>query len=192
MSSTVLSRAVVIAFLAFASCAALASDVPPRYLREPVFGLRLEAANVKLDVLSAEERGKCFEIADDERWTGNVWVFAVARESDATYYVVGGYFRRRHPRPGESPYWLDSRGGVFQIKGGECIGVGAAREVFDVRPFKETPQPVLQQLALDLAERLARAFGGPDRLRTALKKKDIDPVGLPPELAEAFKTYLER
>jgi hypothetical protein len=192
MPSIALSRALVAVTLALASCTALAKEAPPRFLQEPVFGLRLEAANAQLDLLPEDERRKCFQLADDEYLKGRQWVFAVAREADVTYYVAAGYFERRHPDKSEPRYRLDTFGGVYRIDGNACLGIGAAREVFDVRPLDETPQAVLQQLAFDLAERVARALGGPDRLRMALKKRNIDPAGLSPELAAAFNTYIGR
>lgn len=70
-----------------------------------------------------------------------------------------------------------------------CIADGTAREVFDVRDFNETPQPILQQLSRDLAARLVKAFGGADQLRTEIKNQRIDFDQLSPELQEAFKAY---
>ncbi len=189
MSFTVLDRTFVAVSLALASCVALAKDGPPRMLREPVFGLRIDAANPKLDLLPDEVRDKCSEIANNDQWTGRLWVYARAHDADATYYVVGGYFERHHPDRGESRYWLDTYGGVYRIEGAKCLGVGPAREVFDVRPFDETPQPVLKALADDLASRLARAFAGQDRLRTKMRSHRVDFGTLSPELREAFKAY---
>ena len=192
MSSTVLDRWIIAVWLALVSCTTLAEELPPRMLQEPVFGLHIEVAGLKLDAMPDEVRNQCSEIADDERWTGRLWVYAIVHEADATYYVVGGYFRRRHPAPGESRYWLDTRGGVYRIAGTTCLGIGPAREVFDVRPLNETPQPILQQLAADLAARLTRAFGGPDRLRTTMQRQHIDLHRLPAELQQAFLPYLQR
>lgn len=190
MSSTALDRCIVAVSLALAVCAAQASGiVPPRILQEPIFGLRLEVAKVKLDLLPDDVRNQCMEIADNENLTGRQWVYATARDAGATYYVVGGYFERRHPEQGESRYRLDTYGGVYRIDGTGCLGVGAAREVFNTPSFDETPQPILQQLAVDFAVRLVRAFGEPDRLRMKLRNQHVDPDSLSPELREAFSPY---
>lgn len=164
------------------------SKHPPRFLQEPVLGLRLEIAGLKLDPSPENVRAMCGQVADDETWTGRVWIVAEAKDAAATYYVLAGYFKRRHPGPGESLYDTDSQGGLYTIKGAKCGG-DPAREVFDVRDFNEIPQPLLQQLANDLATRLAKAFGGADRLRAELKGQRIDFGQLSPELQAAFKPY---
>lgn len=192
MSSTVIERCIVTAAFALFSCVALAKEAPPRILQEPIFGLQLEAANPQLELLPDEVRNTCFEIADNERMTGRAWVYASVREANATYYVVAGYFKRSHPAPGERRYRVDTYGGVYRILDKKCVGIGAAREVFDVRPFNEIPQPILQQLAVDLAARLTRAFGGHDQLRAELRKRRTDLKHLSPELQQAFRPYFGR
>lgn len=182
-------RLVVTTILAFASAVTTAKDAPPRILQEPVLGLRLEAANVKLDSLPEDVRALCLQTADNERRKGRLWVFARAVDAAATFYVVAGYFQRLHPGPGEPQYEMEDRGGVLTIAGNKCSADGPARDVFEAQDFNETPQPVLQQLANDLAARLARAFGGPDRLRAELRNQRIDRDRLSPELQEAFKPY---
>lgn len=190
MPSTVLDRWVATVSLALAAGLSLAKDVPPHILQEPIFGLRVDAANPALEVLPAQERNKCVEIADNEYLTARIWVFAVARDADATYYLVGGYFKRSHPEAGEPRYRPDTLGGVYRIAGGRCTGIGAAREVFAVRALDETPQPILQQLANDLSARLGRAYGGPAQLRAELRKQRAVLRDMPPEIQEAFKPYL--
>jgi hypothetical protein len=167
------------------------SNHPPRFLQEPVLGLRLEVPGLKLDPLSEDVRALCGQVADDETWTGRVWIVAQAKDGATTYYVLAGYFKRRHPEPGQSLYDTDSQGGFYTLTGTKCGG-DPAREVFDVRDFKATPQPVLQQLAHDLAARLVQAFGGPDQLRVEIKNQRIDFDQLSPELQEAFAPYFSQ
>jgi hypothetical protein len=167
------------------------SNHPPRYLQEPVLGLRLEIAGLKLDPLPEDVRAMCEQVADDETWTGRVWIVAEAKDAATTYYLLAGYFKRRHPEPGQSLYDTDSQGGLYTITGTKCGG-DPAREVFDVRDFNATPQPILQQLARDLAARLVRAEGSPDKLRAEIKSQRIDFNQLSPELQEAFKPYFGR
>jgi hypothetical protein len=190
MLSTVTKK--LLAALLFAvfgnSANAAPTNHPPRFLQEPVLGLRLEVAGLKLDPLPEDVRAMCGQVADDDIWTGRVWIVAEARDAAATYYVLAGYFKRRHAGPGESLYDTDSQGGVYTIKGTKCGG-DPAREVFDVRDFNETPQPFLQQLANDLAIRLVKALGGADRLRAELNRQRIDFNQLSPELQVAFKPY---
>lgn len=163
-------------------------DHPPRYLQEPVLGLRMELKGLGLDLLPETIRSRCSQIADDERWTGQVWILAQATDATTQYYVVAGYFKRRHPGPGEGLYDTGSQGGVYMVTATTCGG-DPARETFDVRDFNQIPQPVLQQLAHDLATKLTRAFGGSDRLRAEIRNQRIDFNGLSPELQQAFAPY---
>ncbi len=190
MLSIVTKGFAVIASLALVCCSAQAKEGAPSVLQEPVLGLRLPVSKLRLSALQNEIKNKCTALADNERWKGHLWVYASTKDAAGTYYVVGGYYERSHPQPGQSRYQLDTTGAVFQIAGETCIGYGGAKEVFDARYFEETPQPILQKLAIDLAARLARALGSPDRLRTELRNQRIAPDQLSPELLEAFKIYL--
>lgn len=191
MLSIVTKRLVAVASLAFACCIAQAKDGPPRVLQEPVFGLRLPTAKLRLNVLADEIRNKCAPLADTEKWRGRLWVYATTKDAGGMYYVVGGYYERLNPEPGQPQYHLDTTGAVFQIVGETCIAYGGAKEVFDARYFEETPQAILQKLASDLAAQLARALGGSERLRTELRNQRIEFDQISPELQEAFRTYLE-
>lgn len=188
MLSIGIKRLVAAALLAACSPIVLAGDKPPRFLQEPVLGLRLETASAKLEPLPEDVRALCIQIADSESWTGRKWIFARATDATTTYYVVSGYAKRRHPEPGESLYEADKRGGVLFVTATKCEG-DPARETFETRDFDGIPQPILQQLAQDLAVRLARAVGGPDRLRAEIKNQRIDFDQLSPELQEAFKPF---
>jgi hypothetical protein len=170
------------------SANAAPSNHPPRFLQEPVLGLRLEITGLKLAPLPEDVRAMCEQVADDENWTGRVWIVAEAKDAATTYYILAGYFKRRHPEPGQGLHDTDSRGGFYTIRGTQCGG-DPARKVFDVRDFNETPQPILQQLAHDLASRLVKAFGSADRLRAEIKSQRLDIDQLSPELQEAFKPY---
>ncbi|RYG99656.1 MAG: hypothetical protein EON58_03180 [Alphaproteobacteria bacterium] len=191
MLSIVTKRLVAVASLALACCIAQAKEGPPRVLQEPVLGLRLPAAKLRLNVLTDEIRNKCAPLADNEKWRGRLWVYATTKDAGGTYYVVGGYYERLNPEPGQPRYQLDTTGAVFQIVGDTCIGYGGAKEVFDAQYFEETPQAILRKLAADLAAQLARGLGGSERLRTELRNQRIDLEQLSPELQEALKTYFE-
>jgi hypothetical protein len=189
MLSIVRSIGMLAALVAWANVS-VAADAPPRILQEPVFGLRMEAANPRIEALPDDLRNKCFELADSEFLTSRQWIYAAAVDSRTSYYVVAGYFKRRKAEANQAQYRLDTFGGVYRIEGSECMGLGAAREVFDVRALDEIPQPVLQQLADDLASRLVRAFGGPEKLGNAWRRQKVDQLHLPLELQRAFQPYL--
>ncbi len=160
------------------------------FLHDPVLGLRLPAAGVKLEPVSEELRAMCVPMAPDATWVGRQWIFSVAKYYTTTYYLLNGYAKRRNPKPGEHLYLQSIEGAVYKVSDGQCGG-DSARETFDVRDPKQIPREVLQQLARDLAARLARAVGGADRLRTEIANQRIDFQQLSPELQEAFKAYFD-
>ncbi|WP_156398128.1 hypothetical protein [Duganella sp. Root336D2] len=171
-----------------ASASAQESKHPPQSLRDPILGLRLPSAGLKLDPVPEDIRALCAQMADSETWTTRQWIFGVAKNSTDTYYLVNGYSKRRNPKPGERPYLQHKDGGVYKVSGTECTG-DPARETFVVRDPRQIPREVLQELAQDLVTRLARAAGGEQRLRAEIKKQRIDLHQLSPEMQEAFKPY---
>ena len=64
-----------------------------------------------------------------------------------------------------------------------------ADESLLARDVNQTPLPILQKLARDLAARLVQAVGGPDQLRAEIKNQRIDFDRLSAELQDAFKPY---
>jgi hypothetical protein len=187
MLSIAINRAIASALFMLNSAVASAADGPPRYLNEPVLGLRLDA-KAKLDPLPEDVRTLCVQIADNEYSTARMWIFAQASDAGGAYYVVAGYSKLRRPAPGERLYEPTARGGLMSVTGNRCVG-DPADESFEARDFNDIPQPIFRQLARDLAARLVRALGGPDRLRAEIKNQRIDFDRLSPELQEAFAPY---
>lgn len=187
MSCIAVRRAIAGASLSIACCTALADDVPPRILQEPVFGLRFDVTTARLDPVPDEVLALCPGLSNEQEQM-HLWTYAVARDAARTYYVAGGYYVR--PKPPH--YALDTVGAVFHIEGATCTLTGPARETFDARLFEENPQPILRELAADLARRLALAFGGPDQLAAQFRRQHIESASLSPELREAFKRYLNQ
>jgi hypothetical protein len=190
MSFTVLNRILAVLSFTLISCTALAKDIPPRVLQEPVLGLRYQASKVKFDPLPADVLAKCPTMADDENVQGRFWVYAFAQDAGRDFYVVGGYGVHRNPEPPGYPRYVRyDLGSIFFLEGNRCTVLGEAREVFDTGAFEETSVSALRRLAANLADRLTRAFGGQDRLRAELQNQHVDPDELSPELQEAFKAY---
>ncbi|MFP5393172.1 MAG: hypothetical protein ACLGI6_16760 [Gammaproteobacteria bacterium] len=191
MSSTLPRRLCATLLLAAvgAGAGAAESNQRPRYVQEPILGLRLPAAGAQLDVLPDDVRALCVQMADNESWSGRQWIFGMARSATSTYYLVNGYFKRRSPEAGEGLYFQPEDGGLYQVSGSACNG-DPAREAFAVNDPAQVPGEVMQQLAHDLARRLVRALGGADRLRAAIARQRIDLRRLSPELQEAFKPYV--
>lgn len=192
MSSTVIKRLCAAAVLAAAGAAAFAAESsrPPAFVQDPVLGLRLPVAKLKLDAVAEDVRALCEQMADNETWTGRQWTFGVVKAPTVTYYLANGYFKRLHPQRGQRQYYQPDRGGggLYQVADGKCKG-DPARDTFEVRDPKQIPHEVLQQLANDLVARLESAAGGSARLRAEIKKQRIDLRKLSPELQEAFKPY---
>lgn len=188
MPSTVTKRAIIASLFAIASAVATAGNKPPRYLNEPVLGLRLDAG-AKLDPLPKQVQAVCKRIADDEESSVHLWIFAQAADAGATYYVASGYLKMRHPPPGKPLYEPIERGGLYVVIGDNCMD-DPADEAMEA-PSDEVPLPILKQLARDLAARLVKAVGGPDKLRAEIKNQRVDFDALSPELQEAFKPYFD-
>jgi hypothetical protein len=183
-----------ILFTVSTAAAATGSDKPPRFLTVPVLGLRLPIDRVNLEAFPDEQRVKCGQIEDEYR-TSRLWIFGRAADAAKTYYVLTGYTKRRSPEPGMQLYEYWNDGVVFAIQGDKCGGDGA-EETFDTPDPNadndgNVPIPILKELALDLAAKTVKAFGGPDKLRAEIKNQRIDFNQLSPELQQAFKPYFE-
>jgi hypothetical protein len=193
MPSTVIRRiAVAILFAISTTAAATGSDKPPRYLTVPALGLRLPLPRVNVETFPEELRVKCGQVEDEYR-TSRLWIFGRANDAAKTYYVLTGYSTRRNPEPDQRRYEYWSDGVVFAVQGDKCGGDGA-EETFDVRDPDaanngNVPIPILKVLAVDLAARTVKAFGGADQLRVEIKNQRIDFNKLSPELQEAFRPY---
>lgn len=185
MLSIATKRAVLAPLLVIASAVAMAGDHPPRYVVEPALGLRLDAG-IQLEPLPNDVSVLCSR--DTENWIHHEQIFARAQDAATIYYVVSGYSKRRNPVPGQSRYEPVVRGGLYAVTGNRCID-DPADESFAARDFQQTPLPILQQLAQDLAARLVRALGGADKLRAEIRNQRIDFDRLSPELQAAFKPY---
>jgi hypothetical protein len=185
MPCTVISRlAAAVLFAISATAAAASSNQPPRFLTVPVLGLRLPLDRLNVDKFPEDIRAACDQIADDERYTGQVWIFGRAKDAASTYYILTGIFKL---------YENWDNGLVLTVKGNKCGGDDAV-ETFEVHdPNAEihdnVPDPILRELGRDLAARTVRALGGPDRLRAEIKHQRIDFNSLPKELQEAFAPY---
>lgn len=184
----------IVATLSFAAACNVvaAASQPPRTLQDPVFGLRIELSKASLDALPDDVLSRCSELANDQERM-RLWVYGAATDAGRRYFVVGGYYVRHGAKPrGRSDYSLDTRGVVFYLQGDKCALIGPARETFDARFFEEIPQPVLQQLATDVAQRLTRAFGGGAQLRRQFERQKLLSTSLPVELLDAFAPIINQ
>lgn len=195
MPSTAISRIVAAALLAISTAAsAVESDKPPHFLTVPVLGLRLPLDKINVEPFPEELRVKCRQL-NDEYVTSRVWIFGQARDAASTYYVLTGYFKRLNKGPDQKLYEYWDNGAVYAVTGAKCGG-DDARETFEAHDPNagndgNVPDPILRELARDLAARTIRAFGGPDRLRAEIKSQRLDFNSLPVELQEAFAPFFK-
>jgi hypothetical protein len=115
----------------------------------------------------------------------------MAHDAARTYYVIGGYVHFLDPARASPGAQTREISAVLYVQGNRCdtIEADSAQDLFESRYFNEISQPALQQLADDLAARLVKAFGGPDRLRQELRIQHVDQTRLPLELSTAFAPY---
>lgn len=175
---------IALACMVLTSASALAAGLP-RLVQDPVLGLRYQLEKVQFDTLPADVLAACPALVN-ERWDRRLWVYASARDAAKSYYLVGGYFFQRQQTGKKPRYEPDVSGAAFEISSGRCALLGPASEVFHARP-EALAEPILKDLATDLAARYARAFGGPTPLRAAMRRQRVSPHHMPAVLREAFK-----
>lgn len=164
-----------------------ASDDVPSSLRVPVLGLRYDITAKKFDRLPPEVLKPCPTMKDNENMQGIFWIYASTPAEKGTYYIIGGYGIRSAPSPGFPRYETLDLGTVLKIEGSHCTIFGDALEVFETRLFAETPQNVLQELAINMKHRASLAWGSEARFRAELRRQQRHPETISPELAAAFK-----
>lgn len=185
MSFTV-RRTITVVLLFLASYSALAKEVAPTILQDPVFGLRYSVEKVRFEPLPADVKSKCLEL-ESERWAKRLWIFAHTTDGEVDYFVVGGYAINRTPsRDFPNKYEIDTVGAIFQLGKATCKLIGPPREEFQIRPPDDIALPILNRLASDLAKRFSRAFGGAIALHSEFVRQHKSPGDVSTELQSAF------
>lgn len=165
---------------------AMGLDEAPHILRVPALGLRYDIHEKVFDRLPSATLRFCPTMVDNDNMRGVFWIYASTRVGNGIYYIIGGYGIRSDPHPGFPRYEPLDLGTVLHIEGKKCTIFGDAQEVFQTRLFEETPQNVLQELAIDLKHRASSAWGGEAQLRSALRRQHRHPETISPEMAAAF------
>jgi len=167
------------------------AQAQPRFLQDPLLGLRYEPAKVRFEPVPSQVMSKCAVLSGNEHIHGVWFVFAVA--GDATgqiFYLVNGYEIRSRPEPPNFPkYSAGGYGLLLVVKAHECRLIDAdARQSFDDRIFdEEFPQDIVQRLANDFSARMKKAFGGGDQLGVEIVNQRIDLDALPVELKSSLR-----
>ena len=196
MPSTAIKRIATTALFAISTAAsATGSDKPPQFLTVPVLGLRVPLEHINVEPLPEHIGEKCPQLYDEQRYTAHMWIFGQARDAASSYYVLAGYYKRSSPGPDRRKYEFAEQGTVFTVTDDKCGGDGADETFRSHDPNADNngnvPDRVLKMLAVDLAARTVKAFGGRDRLIVELKAQRVDFEALPPELREAFRPYFD-
>jgi hypothetical protein len=193
MPSIAIKHAIIGALFVFCTATVTAAPYvgkkPPRYINDPLIGLRV-VANAKLDPLPEALIVMCKRVPEDTTSTAHLWIFANASDASASYYVLSGYSEVRRTPKDAPVYSSVERGGMYIVANGKCVS-DPADEYFK-GPTDEVPLSILQVLARDLAARLVHAFGGADKLRAEIKNQRIDFDTLPPVLQDAFRPYFDK
>ncbi|WP_157269754.1 hypothetical protein [Azohydromonas aeria] len=176
-------RAAALAGAAFASVGtATAQALPELPIAgvEPVLGLRFPTGRVQFETLPAAVLAGCAGLSGPGARVA--WDLADVSAGGRRYVVLGGFVAGGEAGAGLEP---DARGAVLDIGPDGCRVLGPARAVFDQRP-EALPQPVLEQLAADLARRYAGAFGSVDGLHAAIRRQRLIPPPSSPVLRAAL------
>ena len=189
----VLKHGVVTLVGAIAAGSAVAAHPPPAVLYEPAFRMPYKTALVKFEPLAASTWANCTALNYMHNTTPVWFIFGRADDGKgATYFAVSGYeISNQPPASSRGGLSIDGLGLVFRVAGKQCLEIGGVQETFSARYFEETPQEVLQLLAVDMAERYRIAFGGAAKLRAEFKRHRVklDPEAL--ELNAAFAAFLK-
>jgi hypothetical protein len=190
MPSIVIRGAAIAGLLAFCTATVTAAPAvgtkPPRYIKDPLIGLRV-ATTAQLEPVPEALNALCKRVPEDTTTTAHLWIFASASVAGTSYYVFSGFSEVRKT-PTDAPLYRSvERGGMYIVANGKCVS-DPADEYFDA-PTDEVPLPILNILARDLKTRLGHAFGGDEKLQAEIEAQRIDFGVLSPVLQNAFTPY---
>ena len=177
----------------FFAGARAAAPAAPAMIYDPAFHLPYSPAKVRFEPLAPETWANCATLNYLHN-TVPVW-FIFGKLDDgkgSIYYAAGGYeINRPGVLPRQPRFETGGRGLIFRISGNSCLEIGDVQETFNARYFDETPQEVLQNLAIDMARRYSHAFGGATALKAAFKRHQPRPDASAVELQAAFARYMK-
>jgi hypothetical protein len=168
----------------FAWTSAAAQGLPD--VREPLFGVRIAVAEMRLERAEAAFLNQCGVGRPSIEQMS--WVFADARTPHGRFVALGGLTRR--VRHGRAEPWVQNWGGeLVVVAGGRCTQLRAPRQVLTAPEHSELrlPAEVLEALAEDAVARLSRQFGSRAALVAALRAQSVYPTAGPPELRAALE-----
>ncbi len=165
--------------------AAGAQNLPD--VRDPFFGVRIAAAEMKLERAEAAFLKHCdIGRPSIEQMS---WVFADVRTPQGRFVALGGLARR--VRHGRAEPWIQNwKGELVVVEGTRCTLVDPPREALTNPDHATVPlsDEAVAGLAADSVARLTRQFGSRTALVAALRAQGVYPTAGP----EALRSALER
>lgn len=132
MSSIAHNRFAAVALLLIAAGPFFA-HAQPRFLQDPLIGLRYEPAKIHFEPVPPQVVSKCEVLSGTEHIRGVWFVFGIAGDATGrTFYLVNGYEIRSKPEPPDFPrYSAGGYGLLLVVNGLECKLIDAdARQSF--------------------------------------------------------------
>ncbi len=197
MSSIALKHFVALAMFLIAGGPFFAqAQAQPRFLQDPLIGLRYEPTKIHFEPVPQQVVSKCEDLSRNQHTRGVWFVFGLAGDATGrTFYLVNGYEIRSKPEPPDFPrYSAGGYGLLLVVNGHECQLIDAdARQSFADRLFdEELPQHIVQKLANNFATRMKNAFGGAYKLRVEITNQRIDLDALPEEIKASLRDLREK
>jgi hypothetical protein len=178
----------------------------------PIFPVQYDSAAIHFDPVPAVVSHLCPFV---RKYEGRAWLYAAFQFEDREYYVVSGLLRGGDTGEIEA----DETGAAVEIHGGKCSMVDAdwattgvlepgslPKEGHEMLPGLHAPRvcvhgechyvlrsqrekEVLDGLLSDALSRLARAFGGREKLLTAFRQQMPDPKYLNRAVCARLEEY---
>jgi len=155
-------------------------------VRDPLFGVRIPAAQMKLERAEAAFLDDCGVGRPSIEQMS--WIFAEARTEQGRFVALGGLSRR--VRHGRAEPWIQNwKGELVVVQGERCLLNDPPREAL-TNPDDATlnlSQEAVARLAEDAVARLTRQFGSRAALVAALRAQGVYPTSGPPALRVALE-----
>ncbi len=174
----------LLALFAWSAGPALAQAAPE--VRDPFFGVRIAAAQMKLERAEAAFLDECGVGRPSIEQMS--WIFAEARTPQGRFVALGGLARR--VRHGRAEPWIQNwKGELVVVVGARCTLIDPPREAL-TNPdsaFVPLSPDTVAGLAEDAVARLTLQFGSRAALVAALRAQGVYPTAGPPSLRAALE-----
>lgn len=171
--------------LALLAWGAAGAQTPPD-VRDPFFGVRIAAAQMRLERAAAAFLDDCGVGRPSIEQMS--WIFAEADTPQGRFVALGGLSRR--VRHGRAEPWIQNwKGELVVVRGTRCTLIDPPREALTNPGHATVPlsDEAVTGLAEDAVARLTRQFGSRAALVAALRAQGVYPTSGPPALRAALE-----